>query len=201
VSPRFIAVEGLDATGKSTLAAGLARALDGALLRTPGGALRSVRGAVDRALAPSPKASQLFYAAAVALAGEAIHQLLGEGTTVVVDRYWLTTLAYARVAGPSYGLEEIARDLPRPDCTLLVTLNEAERRRRLLVRGATRADRLTLLPGRAEALLSAYRQLESHPLAGNLVELDITAYTPHEAVEAALVRLTAPPRQRSLFVA
>ncbi len=201
MSPLFVTLEGLDATGKSTLATGLSRALDGVLLCTPGDALRSIRGAVDRALQPSSKATQIFYAATVALAGETIHRLLGEGRTVIVDRYWLTTLAYARVAGPAYGLEEIARDLPHPDCTLLVTLDEAERQRRLLARGATPADRLTLLPGRAQALMAAYRQLASHPLAGNLVELDITARTPSEAVEDALACLSAPPRQRSLFIA
>jgi dTMP kinase len=109
---RLIAIEGIDGAGKTTLAAGLARALpDLVVLREPGGAALSerIRDVVkDPALAVDPRAEALLYAAARAqLVGEVLRPLLDEGRDVVLDRYVDSSLAY-QGAGRGLGVAEIA---------------------------------------------------------------------------------------------
>jgi transcription elongation GreA/GreB family factor len=74
--PRVIALEGMDGTGKSTLARALCDTLDACLLRTPPEALAPARPDIDAALAPSAVATQLFYGATVVLASDRARRLL-----------------------------------------------------------------------------------------------------------------------------
>lgn len=112
---RLITIEGLDGAGKSTLAEGLTDALRarGArveVLREPGGVALAerIRALVkDPALTPSPAAEALLYAAARAqLVHERVGPLLTDGTTVVLDRYVDSSLAY-QGAGRSLGLSSV----------------------------------------------------------------------------------------------
>lgn len=108
----LIAVEGIDGAGKTTLAAGLARARpELVVLREPGGALVSerIRELVkDPALHVDPRAEALLYAAARAqLVAEQLSPLLRDGATVVLDRYVDSSLAY-QGAGRGLGVEAIA---------------------------------------------------------------------------------------------
>ncbi|HWI74198.1 MAG TPA: dTMP kinase, partial [Baekduia sp.] len=108
----LIAVEGIDGAGKTTLAAGLARARpELVVLREPGGAVVSerIRELVkDPALRVDPRAEALLYAAARAqLVFEKLRPLLDGGATVVLDRYVDSSLAY-QGAGRGLGVSEIA---------------------------------------------------------------------------------------------
>src|ERR1700760_268591 len=108
---RLIAVEGIDGAGKTTLAAGLARALpEVVVLREPGGAEVSERIralVVDPALEVTPRAEALLYAAARAqLVEEKLAPLLDGGATVVLDRFVDSSLAY-QGAGRALGVEAI----------------------------------------------------------------------------------------------
>jgi dTMP kinase len=108
----LIAVEGIDGAGKTTLAAGLARARpELVVLREPGGAVVSerIRDLVkDPALRVDPRAEALLYAAARAqLVFETLQPLLDGGATVVLDRYVDSSLAY-QGAGRGLGVSEIA---------------------------------------------------------------------------------------------
>jgi dTMP kinase len=108
----LIAVEGIDGAGKTTLAAGLARARpELVVLREPGGAVVSerIRELVKNpALHVDPRAEALLYAAARAqLVAEKLAPLLRDGATVVLDRYVDSSLAY-QGAGRGLGVEEIA---------------------------------------------------------------------------------------------
>jgi dTMP kinase len=108
----LIAVEGIDGAGKTTLAAGLARARpELVVLREPGGAALSerVRALVaDPALEIDPRAEALLFAAARAqLVVEKLRPLLASGKTVVLDRYVDSSLAY-QGAGRELGVGEIA---------------------------------------------------------------------------------------------
>src|SRR6185295_4767262 len=95
---KLITIEGLDGAGKTTLAEGLARELGARLLREPGGVEVSerIRALVkDPALTVSPRAEALLYAAARAqLVAQAISPLLDSGTTIVLDRFVHSSLAY-----------------------------------------------------------------------------------------------------------
>ena len=188
---RLIVVEGLDGVGKSTLSRGLAAALGAALRTTPSEALRAHRAPFDAAYAELPAASQLFYAATVVAAAAEADALRATGRDVLFDRYWCTTRAYARAAGSPLDLDEVEAILPPADITLLVDLPEAERCRRLEVRGATAMDRASIL--RQAALRRELLASLSRPVAGHGRVLDVSGLDPDAAVRAALDALDDAP--------
>jgi dTMP kinase len=167
---RLITVEGIDGSGKTTLAAALAatlasRAIDVALLREPGGVEVSerVRALVqDPALSVGARAEALLYAAARAqLVQEAVGPALIAGRWVVLDRFVDSSLAY-QGGGRELGIEAIralnafATGGLEPDRTLLLELDGAAARARTEARPGA-ADRLEL-EGEAffERIRSAY---------------------------------------------
>lgn len=87
----FIVIEGLDGTGKSTIAKTLATALNAELLATPDASLKKARPIIDAAYENQPLARQLFYASSVLHLSEKIKGLMAEEKSVIVDRYWLST--------------------------------------------------------------------------------------------------------------
>jgi dTMP kinase len=147
----LITIEGIDGAGKSTLAAGLAAALPGAvLLREPGGVALAerVRAVVkDPALRVGARAEALLYAAARAqLVEEAVRPRLEAGETVLLDRFVDSSLAY-QGAGRGLGVEAVRaiNDFATgglvPDATLLLRLDPALARARMGARGEA-VDRL-----------------------------------------------------------
>jgi dTMP kinase len=152
---RLITIEGIDGTGKTTLAGALEaklrdRGLEVRLLREPGGvpAAERVRELVtDPALSIAPRAEALLYAAARAqLVEEAIAPLLDRGTWVLLDRFVDSSLAY-QGAGRGLGLEAVRaiNDFGTggllPDRTLLLVLDPEVARSRSRSRGEP-ADRM-----------------------------------------------------------
>jgi dTMP kinase len=134
---RLITIEGLDGTGKTTLADALAAALraegrDVALLREPGGVELSerIRALVkDPALEVDPRAEALLYAAARAqLVAARIEPALAAGTWVVLDRFVDSSLAYQGI-GRGLGVDEVlelnlhATHGLLPDATVLLLLD------------------------------------------------------------------------------
>jgi dTMP kinase len=147
----LITVEGLDGAGKTTLVAGLARALgdDVVVLREPGGVEVSerIRDLLkDPGLEIDARAEALLYAAARAqLVAEQLRPLLEAGTTVLLDRFIDSSLAY-QGAGRGLGVEEI-RALNAfgtggltPDRTLLLRIDPAGGRGRIADRPADRLE-------------------------------------------------------------
>jgi dTMP kinase len=146
----LITVEGLDGAGKTTLIGGLADALESAVvLREPGGVevaerIRSLLA--DPSLEIDPRAEALLYAAARAqLVAEQLRPLLAEGTTVLLDRFVDSSLAY-QGAGRGLGVEEI-RALNAfgtgglvPDRTLLLRIDPAAGLGRIAGRPADRLE-------------------------------------------------------------
>jgi dTMP kinase len=152
---RLITIEGLDGSGKTTLADALADALrsegcDVVLLREPGGVELSerIRALVkDPGLTVDPRAEALLYAAARAqLVAERVEPALAAGTWVLLDRFVDSSLAYQGV-GRALGLEAVAEINHfatgglRPDRTLLLRADAATRTARQADRGET-PDRL-----------------------------------------------------------
>ncbi|HJZ60853.1 MAG TPA: dTMP kinase, partial [Miltoncostaeaceae bacterium] len=107
VAARFIALEGIDGSGKSTQAARLADALrarghDVLLTREPGGTpvgerLREVVLSSGGNVAPAAEAL-IFAAARAQLVAEVIRPALGDGRWVVADRFVDSSLAYQGAA-------------------------------------------------------------------------------------------------------
>jgi dTMP kinase len=145
----------LDGSGKSTLCLGLVealseRGLDVRLLREPGGveAAERIRGLLhDPALRIGARAEALLFAAARAqLVEEALEPLLSAGTSVVLDRFVDSSLAY-QGSGRQLGMQQVA-DVNRfatrelvPDRTLLLAVTPELGRARMRSRSAV-ADRL-----------------------------------------------------------
>lgn len=154
---RLITIEGLDGSGKTTLADGLGaalveRGLPVVRLREPGGVALSerIRDLVaDPALAPHPHTEALLFAAARAqLCAEVLLPALQDGSWVLMDRFVDSSLAY-QGGGRGLGLETVARlnELAtrgcRPDRTLLLRVDRSTGRRRLRDRGEA-PDRMEL---------------------------------------------------------
>lgn len=136
-----IVIEGLDATGKTTLTESLRDALGAALLRSPPKCLSPLRARFDR---EPPLIRRAFYALGNYITAEEMGQE-GMKTPVIVDRFWHSTAAYAiatAVSGPVCNLpsdgSEVYRwptDLLQPSLVVLLTLDPEERKRRLRDRG------------------------------------------------------------------
>ena len=134
---RLITIEGVDGTGKTTLATALLErftgdGVDARLMREPGGVETSerIRELVkDPALTIGARAEALLYAAARAqLVEQALMPVLESGTWVLLDRFVDSSLAYQGV-GRGLGVEAV-RELNlfatgglTPDRTLLLSLN------------------------------------------------------------------------------
>jgi dTMP kinase len=192
VRGRLITIEGLDGAGKTTLCQGLAAALpDARLLREPGGVELSerIRELVkDPRLEVDPRAEALLYAAARAqLVATLVEPLLEAGTTVLLDRFVDSSLAY-QGAGRSLGVEAVRaiNDFGTgglvPDLTLLLRIDPAVGRARQDDRGEA-LDRLELA-GESffEAVARAYDDLAAaEPQRFRVLD----AGAPPEAVLAA----------------
>ncbi len=152
---RLITIEGLDGAGKTTLARGLADALEArgvavTLMREPGGVAASerIRTLVkDPELRVGARAEALLYAAARAqLVEEALAPALARGAWVLLDRFVDSSLAY-QGGGRALGVEAVAAINAfatgglQPDRTLLLRIDPALGRARQDGRGEA-PDRL-----------------------------------------------------------
>lgn len=145
----FIVIEGIDGTGKSTLAAALAAALreEGRTVlqtfeptRGPHGArLRQMAVSGRDAVTPDEEMA-LFIADRKEHLEQEILPALHRGETVIVDRYYYSTMAYqgARGVDPAK-IEAAHRDFaPEPDLLVLLDLPVAEALHRITAkRGST----------------------------------------------------------------
>jgi dTMP kinase len=154
---RLITIEGIDGSGKTTLASRLVAALaervgEVELLREPGGVLASerIRELVkDPRLDVCDRAEALLYAAARAqLVAERLVPLLQAGSWVLLDRFVDSSLAY-QGAGRALGIEAVrainlfATVGLEADRTLLLRIDPAVGRARAAERGEA-PDRLEL---------------------------------------------------------
>lgn len=137
-APRFIAIEGIDGSGKSTQAALLATALgpDVVLTREPGGTpagerIRSLLLLTEPGVTIGDRTEALLMAAARAEHVEqVVRPALAAGRTVVSDRYVASSLAY-QGAGRELGVASVqeindwATGGLWPDLTVLVRVEPA----------------------------------------------------------------------------
>jgi len=198
---RLITIEGLDGSGKTTLAAALAdalraRGLEVELLREPGGVATAerIRTLVkDPALHVGARAEALLYAAARAqLVEEALEPALGRGAWVLLDRFVDSSLAY-QGAGRALGIEAVravnafATGGLVPDRTLLLALDPALGRLRQDGRGEA-PDRLEREgDGFFAAIADAYARLAAQE-PQRIRTLDASA-PPADVLAAALTAL------------
>lgn len=166
-TPAVIVLEGLDGVGKSTTARRLADLLDAELLATPGADLEPARSFLEPHLDAHPEARMLWYAATVVRASDRLRALRQAGRAAVVDRYFLSTLAYAELRGASLRLAEVERCLVPPHLTVYLHAPRAAREARMRTRSTnTVEDHRTLDPALDARLDDAFRRLGDRPIAG-----------------------------------
>ena len=128
----FIVLEGIDGSGKTTLAKSLKEKLEAKGYKTQLTA-EPTSGPVGSLLRSEkigdPKAETLLFVADRSCHTSEIRGLLEKGISVISDRYYASTLAYqsAALEGPSFDyplLEEMNRAVIRePDITILLDLD------------------------------------------------------------------------------
>lgn len=166
----LVAVEGPDGVGKTTFSRQLAEAIDARWTTTPDPSVRVVREAVESSWASSPAARRVFYAASVLACSDLCAPLLDRGESVVVDRYWASTLAYAAIDGSDVRLGHVGEHVRRADVTFHLWLPSDVRLERLRARGMTPSDVASV--ERGDALDAHYARALATPHAGRVVSLD-----------------------------
>lgn len=204
---KFIALEGGEGTGKSTQGRMLAQALhekyglDVTMTREPGGTpgAEAIRALL---LDPpgegwQPEAEALLFAAARAdHVARLIRPQLEKGAWVISDRFVDSSRAYQGGAGglgdhAIAALHEFGSDGMRPDCTILLEVDDAVREKRLAARDGDTSD---AIGGRSaayhNAVAASFRKLaESDPVGFRIVDGTGTAEQVHAKVMAALAHL------------
>lgn len=125
----FIVLEGLDGSGKSTIAKMLRHRLQGKLYQTPSGYYRKIKKLVDNNL---DVVEHLFFClASIRYASAEIKKLL-RVKTVICDRYIYSTLAYHKVLGANINIDIETLKLLMPDIVFYLEISEKTQRDRIL---------------------------------------------------------------------
>jgi len=171
----IIAVEGLDAAGKSTLCENLSQSIPKAsLLHTPPRSFLHLRATFDK---HPPLLRRAFYSLGNYITALEIKAKLENGP-VIVDRFWHSTAAYAIATEVSHGGSENLppsgddvfrwpRDLIKPDLALLLVVSPEERLRRIRARGGDLTVEEKMIEKDRqfqERLLESYKRMFDPPL-------------------------------------
>ena len=164
--PVFVVVEGADGCGKNAVGEKLAEQLKADFMETPPNEMRNARKEIDALYKECGLAAQLFYASAVAYASQCAEKSLKKGRSVVVVRYWPSTLAYNGLVrksdmDDSAWLEKIA--VPHFTCYLRVSAETRRKRMEDRDEGTNETDKRSLeknqeLEKRYEQALSEHKE-------------------------------------------
>lgn len=133
----FIAIEGGDGSGKSTLKEVLAAKLGATPYNTPPKKYLEQRGRIDKDA--SIQEHYDFYLRGIHDAAREIKKMLSMGEGVVSDRYWLSTYTYHEVMGVNVRPEDF-EGVVKPDLTVILSLSHDVQIERMSVRGLSEGD-------------------------------------------------------------
>ena len=178
---KFVVIEGLDATGKSTLVQRLAACLNAKPLKTP---MRleapeflagDLRAHFD---ARPPLQRRAYYRAACLIASEQAEIDLQKGH-VVMDRYWTSTVAFSALDDGVDIVQDwqgrYPPELRKPDAVILLTVDEENRTKRMSGRGEPITNEERNLAAdivHREAVLQTYRTFGPIEIDTSLLDAD-----------------------------
>lgn len=173
--PVFVVFEGLDGSGKSVCAKRTAEVLGANYLKTPSGPLLDHRESIIASFKGCQEAAQLLYLASVAYASQIIKSHLSAGQSVVLDRYLLSTQAYADFRGSTLCIDGALSEVLLPaDLTVYLDSPLTVRRNRIKERSSMVAmdDAETLSESADSLLREGYQRRFGLPVAGRVLVLD-----------------------------
>jgi dTMP kinase len=183
-----VVVEGLDGCGKSTFVTRLAQSLGALVTATPDPSQAAARAVVDATY--GALARRRWYAESVVAAGPRLAAARADGHVVIVDRYFSSTVAYARARGEAAALEGLAGRVVAADLTFFLDVDEPTRRERLAHRGTSAEDRWTTEGAHAQTLRHAYADALGGAWNGRVARLDASR-DPEQLVLSAIETLAA----------
>jgi dTMP kinase len=177
----FVVIEGLDGVGKSSVAQGLAAKMtEGGFhstsLRCPMGDYKLSEPYVRHECGTD--ARYLFYLSGVKHSSDIIRNLLTK-QSVVLDRYYYSTLAYHRACGMRVTVDIDSMDLLQPNFRYLLTVADER------VRQARLKSRKEVNPSDQVARVSGglIDRIESEFKTFGLIEIDTTELRLNEVVQ------------------
>lgn len=173
----FIALEGVDGSGKSTLCAALAEKLDAIPYSTPPKKYLAFREQVDKNA--SKEEHYRFYRDGIYDASNEIDAIITRNNKVVSDRYWLSTYTYHQVMGVAVSMDDF-RHIIMPTMTIILSLNNNVQIGRMLRRGMTVGDR-RMLDQQQEIAMAFYQNVLKSDTP--FLMIDTHHFSPKECVE------------------
>lgn len=196
--PTFVVFEGLDGSGKSTCAAQLAEHLGAELMTTPSPRVRRYRDDLVESLGSSQEARQLFYLSTVFAASKEVSALLKQGRSVVLDRYFLSTQAYAAFRGSELDVDHVQRLLRPADVTIYMDTSLANRVARLQRRGTSAADLETVTADADRQLRDQHLRRAHLDVVGRFVRVPGDLGSPRDVLDRVVAELAAGATDSSL---
>lgn len=182
---RFVVLEGLSCTGKSTIAPLLAQTVGADFFDTPVSELKQLRQSFDDDCSVNARAH--FWMMANYLVSEHVRQSLNDGRSVVLESYFYRTIATHTALGvhpvPVVNWEQAVE----PHAVALLQLDEGVRQQRLRERAAQAGT--TYWHQREEANVT--KTVQTYESFG-LSAVDTTLRTPAQVVAGLQVLLDRP---------
>lgn len=131
----FIAIEGLDGVGKTTACRLVSQKLGFENGERFGSEISDLIKNLSRQGPIDKNVLHLIYATKLQLVGNKLTQMMQEGKSAVVDRYWLSNKYYPDALYTDFKLATANVDVPKPDITFVLTASEEKRLERMGSKG------------------------------------------------------------------
>ena len=176
----FIAIEGIDGSGKTTLASEVSKRLKYHTLQSIPKHMRPFKKVVDRFA--TPYLHYLFYASAMRSTSHTARRYLKENRGIVADRYWYSTVATHKALGVNASARHFVGTC-EPDLVVYVTTDDTVRKKRMRERGLDPNDKRMLHLD--DAVKKEFKSLLPH---GKTLYLDSTHSTPQMLADAIVTK-------------